>query len=233
MHESVQTRVLLSLLLLLLSVEAAAQQDTFGRHTASLRIGWIDHVYTGSALDHDPFDFRGMGIGLSYAGPQIRGAGIVARNFLDLSAMTWMLPDFARIDRGGTMVAVPVGLMTAWRRVSARNATAPYSVNAILIGTGGMLVHSLARRARIELRAMPLAGVTGSQIADAVGISWAADAELRLLVADVFSSFGLTVGYTFRYQFWNVNGSRVISDAVDELYDYAGTIHTFSVGGQF
>ena len=232
MHELLRGKLLFALWLLL-SVEATAQQNTFGMHTAAFRVGWIDHVYTGSAQNNDPFNFRGMGVGLSYAGPQVRGDAFFARRFLDLSAMIWILPRFARVERRKTMIAMPIGLLAAWRRISSAGSSAPYRVNAILLGAGGILMHSVARRAKIELRAMPLAGITGSQVADAVGISWAADAEARLLISEFFSGFGLTVGYTFRYHFWNVNGSRVISNAVDELYDYAGTVHTFSVGGQF
>ena len=91
-------------------------------------------------------------------------------------------------------------------------------------------MHTLNQRTRLELRGMPLAGITSSQATDAVGFSWAADAEARLKFSNVVANLGLTIGYAFRYQLWNVNGSRVFSDAVDELYDYTGTAHTMSMG---
>jgi len=238
MPEALFRKSLPVILLILISMDAMAQSVVLGvtqsTHAAAFNLGSISHVYVGSAEGGEALEYRGIGFGLSYIGPQLRATGLFAREngtFVDLSASGWLLPSFAKIERRNTTIAIPIGFLIGWRRVTVRNDnTAPLGVNAILFGTGGTLMHSLNSRTRFELRAMPLAGITGSQVADAVGFSWAVDTEARLEFANIFTSFGLTIGYTFRYQFWNVNGSRAFSDAIDDLYDYAGNIQTVSVG---
>ncbi len=225
--------------LMLVSMDVAVAQGDFiqrNRHAVAFSVGRIDHAYAGSAGAGMPFEYKGIGVGLSYAGPQVRAAGLFARpegdrTLLDLSAMGWILPAFAKSQRAKTVIAMPIGFLVAWRRLTAgSDDVIPFRASAIMLGAGGSLMHNLNRRMELELRVMPLAGITTSQVADAAGFSWAADAEVCLGIARILSSLGLTVGYSFRYQLWNVNGSRVFSEAVDELYDHAGTVHTMSAG---
>ncbi len=234
------SRSLLTLFFVMISIDAMAQDGLiqYTTHAVGIGYGVIDHSYVGSVNSTEQFDYEGGGFGLHYVGPQVRGTLMYGRAaggrwFLDLSATGWFLAPFARIDRSKTMLAMPIGLLTAWRRVNGKNTPEQFNANAILFGTGGLLIHSLSRRTRAKIRAMTLGGITGSQVADAVGFSWAFDAEARLEFAQVLSDLGLTVGYSFRYQLWNVNGSRVFSDAVDELYDYAGTVQSLFIGVGF
>ncbi|MCY4159964.1 MAG: hypothetical protein OXE92_10985 [Bacteroidetes bacterium] len=237
MHDP-RCRILLLITLLILGcVDVMAQEGFFqrSRHAAAFNFGRINHEYVGAADLIQSYEYQGVAFGLSYIGPQLRAAGLFARTddsgtFVDLSATAWLLPSFVKVERGNTTIAVPIGFLIAWRRVAPGNDVAPFGANAIMFGGGASLLHSLSQRARFELRAMPLAGITGSEIADAVGFSWAVDSEALVKIADIFSSLGLVIGYTFRYQFWNVNGSTGFSDAVDELYDYAGSVQTISMG---
>ncbi len=233
-------KLLVMLFFAMISTDATAQERfiQFSQHTLGFSYGVIDHSYVGSVNASVQFDYQGGGVGVHYSGPSARGTLAYGRSeggrwFFDLSATGWVLAPFARIDRGKTTLALPIGLLTAWRRVKGENTPETFNANAILFGTGGTMIHSLSRRTKVKLWAMPFGGITGSQVADAVGFSWAFDAELRLEIAEVFSDRGLMIGYSFRYQLWNVNGSRVFSDAVDELYDYAGTIQALFIGVGF
>lgn len=240
MHEKAVRLSLVSLLTMLICMDIVAQDwvSRRGVHGGEFGIAMIDHAYVGDEVTGGHYGYQGIGFGLSYTGSQIRTKVIFAhpeegRTFFDVSALGWLSPSFSRIKRENTAVSMPIGVLVAWRRVTGGKNASPLGVHAILFGAGGELNHSMSDRTSVGLRVIPLAGITGTQIADAVGLSWTLDAEVRLFVAEFFSSLGLTIGYAFRYQFWNVNGSRAFSDGIDEVYDYAGTVHTFSAGGRF
>ncbi len=230
-------RALWSILLIvvLISENAVAQERFFQRnqHGFALTLGWIDHTYTGSVDVIESLDFQGVGFGLSYMGPQLRARGLYARGngaFFDFSGNAWILPSSLKIQRQTTTLALPIGVLVAGRRVSSKNNPAPFNAQAIFLGAGGSFQHDFNQRSRFEVQIMPFIGMTGSRDADAVGLSWAADAEALLTTGNVFPNVGIIIGYTFRYQTWNVNGSRAFTELADEINDYAGTVHTFFAG---
>lgn len=227
---------LLAVLIVLVSADVVAQEEFFesGMHSAGLSVGIIDHRYTGDAEIARGISYQGPAFGLSYTGPQLRATGLFARfdgghTLINLSGIGWLLPSFTLKKLDNTILAVPIGALAAWQRTSGDGDRAPLGTQAILLGAGGVLEHQIGSRTEIKLRAMPLAGFTSAEVGNALGFSWAADAEARLEVDDVFSSLGLTISYIFRYQVWNVNGSRIFSSAVDEAYDYATNMHVISI----
>lgn len=231
---------LLAVLLTLVSADVVAQEEFFetGMHSAGLSLGIIDHRYTGGAAIAGGISYQGPAFGLSYTGPQLRVTGLFTRfdgnhTLINLSGIGWLLPSFTSKKLNNTILAVPIGTLAAWLRTSGDDDTAPLGTQAILLGAGGILEHQIGSRTGIKLRAMPLVGFTSTEVADALGFSWATDAEARLEVSEIFSSLGLTIGYIFRYQVWNVNGSRVFSSVVDEAYDYNSAIHVISVELKF
>ena len=231
---------LLAVFITLVSADVVAQENFFesSMHSAGLSIGIIDHRYTGDADIAGGISYQGPAFGLSYTGPQLRATGLFTRfddkhTLINLSGIGWLLPSFTLKRLSNTIVAVPIGALAAWLRTSGDDDTAPLGTQAILLGAGGVLEHQMGSRTGIKLRAMPLVGFTGTEVTDALGFSWAADAEARLEVNEFFSSLGLTISYIFRYQVWNVNGSRVLSSVVDEAYDYTSAIHVISVELKF
>ncbi len=231
---------LLAVLTVLVSANVVAQEEFFesGMHSAGFSVGIIDHRYTGNAEIAGGVSYQGPAFGLSYTGPQLRATGLFTRfdgghTLVNLSGVGWLLPSFTLKRMDNTIVAVPIGVLAAWQRTSGGNDIAPLGTQAILLGAGGVLEHQIGSRAGIKLRAMPLAGFTSTEVADALGFSWAADAEARLEVENLFSGLGLTISYIFRYQVWNVNGSRAFSSVVDEAYDYTTNMHVISVELKF
>lgn len=231
---------LLAVLIVLVSADVVAQEEFFesGMHSAGLSVGIIDHRYTGNTDIALGISYQGPAFGLSYTGPQLRATGLFTRfdggqTLVNLSGIGWLLPSFALKRLDNTILAVPMGALAAWQRTSGGGDRAPLATQAILLGAGGVLEHQIGSRTGIELRAMPLVGFTSTEVADALGFSWAGDAEARLEVDELFSSLGLTISYIFRYQVWNVNGSRTFSSAVDEAYDYTSTIHVISIELKF
>jgi len=227
-------------LLILVSEDVLAQQRSVGlsRHGIAFTLGRIDHHYTGSVDVTQLLEYEGIGYGLSYIGPQLRATGLFAQRegggiFFDISGLGWFMPSSVKLDLQNTTIGMPIGFLIAWRRVTGSDDRAPFNAQAIQFGAGGSLIQRFNRRVRLDLKILPLLGITGARDADSVGLSWAADIDVFLTVLSVFSNVGFTVGYTFRYQTWNVNGSRVFSDVVDEVYDYAGTVQTITAGVRF
>ncbi|MCY4000209.1 MAG: hypothetical protein OXF84_05290 [Bacteroidetes bacterium] len=232
----------LSLLLVLMVIlqDVVAQRSSVGlsRHGVAFTVGAIDHYYTGSVDIEQLLEYNGIGYGLSYIGPQLRAAGLYAQRegggeFLDISGLGWLMPSSLKKDTQKTTIGIPIGFLIAWRRVTGSDDIVPFNAQAIHLGAGGALIHHLNQHTRLDLKMIPLLGVTGTRDADSVGLSWAADVDVFLTVLDVFSDVGLMIGYTFRYQTWNINGSRVFSEVVDEAYDYAGTVQTVTAGVRF
>ncbi len=230
----------LAVLITLVSVDVVAQEQFFktGMHSIGLSVGIIDHKYTGNADIAQGTSYQGPAFGLSYTGPQLRTTGLFARfdgtrTLVNVSGIGWLVPSFTLRNLDNTILAVPVGVLVAWQRISGDVNIAPLGTQAFLLGAGGVLEHQMGNRTRMKLRAMPLAGFTSTDITDALGFSWATDAEARLEVNDFFSSLGLNISYIFRYQVWNVNGSRAFSSAVDEAYDYTSAMHIISVELKF
>ena len=227
---------LLAVLISLLSADVVAQEDPFesSRHSAGLSVGIIDHRYTGDADVAGGISYQGPALGLSYTGPQLRATGLFARfdgnhTLINLTGIGWLVPSFTLKRLNNTVLAIPIGALAAWMRTSGDDDIAPLGKHAVLLGAGGVFEHQIGSRTEIKLRAMPLAGFTNTEVSDLLGFSWAADAEARLEVDELFSSLGLTISYVFRYQVWNVNGSRVFSRLVDEAYDYTSAIQVISV----
>lgn len=230
----------LAVLITLVSVDVVAQERFFktGMHSIGPSVGMIDYRHTGDADVAGGVSYQGPAFGLSYTGPQLRITGLFARfdgtrTLVNVSGIGWLVPSFTLRNLDNTILAVPVGILVAWQRTSGDDNIAPLGTQAILLGAGGVLEHQMGNRTRMKLRAMPLAGFTSTDITDALGFSWAADAEVRLEVNEFFSSLGLNINYIFRYQVWNVNGSRAFSSAVDEAYDYTSAMHIISVELKF
>ncbi|MCY4171889.1 MAG: hypothetical protein OXF08_09880 [Bacteroidetes bacterium] len=239
MLNRIPEKILLILLIMVGYRDVMAQERFLQRssHGIAFTFGLIDHKYVGSVDTVESFEYEGIGIGLTYIGNQLRASVLYARpggsgSFIDYSAKGWIMPSRIKRERQKTTIGIPIGLLVSGRRFSADNNPAPFNAQAILFGAGGAFQHAFSHQTRIQMLLMPLAGITGSRDADALGFSWAADSEALFTVENAFSNLGFSISYSVRYQFWNVNGSRVFTEIIDELYDYAGTVHTLSVGLQ-
>ena len=124
---------------------------------------------------------------------------------------------------------VPLG-MTIYFSFLSYNLLTPGSESFV-----GFLNYSyfLTDAAFFEARANPSIGIATSSLTDAFGLAYLIDADAQLHWANLFGRLGLSLGYTFRYQVWNVNASDLFPDATDDLFDYKGLLHLFRVGLNF
>ena len=237
MDKSVCLRLVFLSAALCVCIPTMAQPSFLGRgqHGIAFSLAAIDFSYAGSVTPVTRYDYQGSSFGLTYAGPNTRAMAVYGRQdgtlgIIDVSASFWGLLPFANVTAGNTRLGVPIGLLVGWRRIAKGDGIEPYAASSLGFGVGGALQHLFSQRITLDLRVSPYLGGTGSQLADQMGLSWAAEADAQLDLEEVFSGIGFIIGYTFRYQYWNVNGSRPFSDAVDETLDYRGLMHVFRAG---
>jgi hypothetical protein len=218
------------------------------RSTQSLSLGYYvpDFRYDGEGEPEMTFDFRDPVYGFAYSRPNFtisagigngtspRDAAVDLRLF-DASLFTWgeiRIAGSARSNRH--RLFVPIALHSHYRRVSNPEAGDSsfdaFAITVLGLGTGMGYTGMLGRAAQLEMRAMPVLGLAARSFGDATGSSRAFDADVLLHVGPLAGRLGLTAGYGFRYQIWNVGASRIIATPLDDFYDYRGSQHVFRVG---
>ncbi len=204
----------------------------------------IDFDFDGDAEPLFSFEFDDPAYGLVYSRPnflvtfaygeQRAGADREGLRLVDLSLSTWGELHLAGLATGRTRVFVPIVLATNYRRVapSGRNAEGleAFNVTVLGLGAGLGLAHPIGENVRFEARAHPVFGLASSSFVDALGTARLLDADAQVHLGRLFGRVGLSLGYGFRSQFWNVNASNLFPDVTDELFDYKGRHHLFRMG---
>ncbi len=242
------------LLLLCLSLPSPASAQLFSyeeeapRPTQSLSFAYhlIDFTYTGGADSIATFDYVDPGYGLVYTRPNLfvsialgntRNAASENVQLLDASFFTW--GEF-RLSRGrGSRQRhffIPIALHSHYRRVShnedvlAEASADAFGVTVLGLGTGLGFSGQLGKRVQLEARATPVIGLAARSFGDATGSARIFDADATLHFGPFVGRLGLSAGYGFRVQVWNINASSLFPDAARDFYDYRGQQHTFRVG---
>lgn len=244
--------ILLALLLVSVSDVASAQLFSYDREaprptqTLSFVTSAIDFNYDGGGDPTDRFDFDGLAYGVQYTRPSLNVSVLIGSHLpdrapedeklqlIDASLYTWGEIGLTRDLSGGlNRVFVPILLHSSHRRVAveeeADTAVDAFSVTVLGIGTG-IGFNGQFGFVQIEARATPIIGIATRSFGDATGSSTQFDGDLMLHFGPVVGRFGLSVGYAFRSQRWNVGSSDLLEDESEDLFDYAGSQHLFRAG---
>jgi hypothetical protein len=202
----------------------------------------IDFDYDGESDPPFRFDFNNPAYGITYSRPSFLvtlgygqqdadNAGSEALSLLDLTLTTW--GDFVLSASDRARLFVPVVLYSNYRRVSPQEDSASldaFNVTVLGLGAGLGASQQLGERVLLEARAHPIFGLASSSFVDGVGSARVLDADVQLHLAQLFGKVGLSFGYTFKSQTWDVNASNLFPDLTDDLFDYRGTQHLFRAG---
>lgn len=238
--------------LLLAPGRASARQVSFGsgaQAVQSLSVGYylIDFEFNGDERPLFVFDFDQPAYGLVYSRPHFLftfalgdqraerqiSSGHEALRLLDVSFTTWGELSLAGRSAGQSRVYIPIALFSNYRRVSPQGSASSleaFNVTVLGLGAGLALESVLGKTAVFEARAYPILGFATSSFTNAIGSAYLIDADAQLHLAQLFRAVGLSLGYSFRYQVWNVNASNFFPDAADALFDYKGRHHLFRMG---
>ncbi len=239
---------LAAVLALVLSSSADAQMFSYGgerpRNIQSLSLAYklVDFNADGAALDERRFEFAGPAYGAFYARPSLTASVTYGPRSEDASRDLRLL-DAAITTWGEVLLTgspatarlfVPIAIQSNYRRVAPRGSEHSlidsFNLTVLALGAGLGYASDLARRVRFEFRATPMIGLALRAFGDSTGISYLIDADLRIHVLDLAGRIGLTAGYGFRAQTWNVDGSNVLLGLEEDLFDYSGAQHLITVG---
>ena len=236
--------------LLLWPGRASARQVSFrsgAQAVQSLSVGYtlIDFEFDGDEAPLFLFDFNQPAYGLVYTRPHFlvtfalgdQSADDEGREnlrLLDLSLTTWGELGLGGMSTGRSRAYIPIVLFSNYRRISPQDAGSTlldaFNVTVFGLGLGLGLESVLGEKMVFEARANPGIGFATSSLTDAFGSTYLIDADAQLHLAQLFGAVGLSLGYSFRCQVWNVNTSNLFPDAADEFFDYKGRQHLFRVG---
>jgi hypothetical protein len=85
-------------------------------------------------------------------------------------------------------------------------------------------------RGLLEARAHPIIGLATTSLGDALGSARLVDAHVQVHAPPLFGRFGLTVGYSYRTQVWNVDASDLFDELTGDLFDYRAQTHLLWAG---
>ena len=220
----------------------------------SLSLGYIPVHFAYDGDDPAPpvrFGFDAPAYGAVFTRPNLKASVAIGtdeqpdaegverdRRLLELALFAWgafyPVPEWAG-ER--YRLYVPVLLHSGFRRVRdsgpADDFDNDFDVTSLGLGTGVGAGGRLGERVLFEARATPVFGLATRQFDGSVGTTRLFDADVQVHLGPLFGRLGISAGYGFRAQAWNLRGSEFLNEAVAELYDYRGSQHSFRVGVNF
>lgn len=239
-----------------LAAPAAAQRIRYGQdrpeptQALTARYTYLDFRYNGEASIPVTFDYAGPVYGVAFSRPSFYASVAYGRGdpaptagdpttlqLIDADLFTWAeVIRLLTVDDGRGRLYVPLALHSDYRRVSRSNEdeeegfTDAFSVTVLGLGTGLVGDLALSRRVHLAGRALPVIGLATRTLGDATGNARLFDADVTLHVAALAGGLGLTAGYAFRVQDWNVGLTGPVTDFADDFFHYGGHQHTLRLG---
>ena len=153
---------------------------------------------------------------------------------LDLGLSTWGRIMLTGRSAGASRVFVPIVLHSNYRRVAPEgeedSLTDSFNMTVLGLGAGLGYIGNLGGKVTLEARATPIIGLAIRSFGDTRGSSRLFDGDVQLHFGPLLNGFGLSLGYGFRAQAWNISASDLIPNSRNDLFDYKSLQHTFRVG---
>lgn len=201
----------------------------------------VDFTFDGGDLPESSFEFVEPAWGVVYTRPGF--AFSAARGVQksgdddDLKLIDALLIGYGafrpfRSESRSLEVLVPVSLSSGYRKVSRDSEEAviqAFEFTTLSIGAGLGLSHS-TEHTNLLVRAMPFYGLATRSIGNDTGSTATFDADVELGIGPFTDRLGITLGYGFRWQKWNLKASALFEGISNESFDYSGTMHTARIG---
>ncbi len=238
------------LLTLWLPSPSLAQPFYFGnerpRTTTAVLLGYsaVDFEFDGDNAPAVLLDFDQPAYGASFSRSNLFASAAWARQsspdttlsdltFFDLSLSFWVEMFFSPTARTANHRGfVPIMLFSNYRKVAPENRGFVNEFNITTIGLGAGLGYygDLGKNVLVELRSIPAIGYASQSFGESNGLARMIDTDLQVHFGAVSGAVGISLGYRFLLQIWDVNATSIIGDIARDLYDYRGAKHTFSLG---
>ncbi|MEM1271412.1 MAG: hypothetical protein AAF752_12885 [Bacteroidota bacterium] len=236
-----------------LAGSAAAQMFSYesGRPDArrTLTAGYyaLNFTYQGDGQPFPRLDFDRPVYGIRFAqpgfevqlmyGPQSAedGPSDIDVQLLDVGLLIYGGLPLTRQER--FRLSLPIALNSAYRVVgddfNAGLTNEVFNFTTFGLGAGLALESKLTNRVTLDAKALPIGGLLLRSFEGTAGTTGLIDASVQLSFLDLFGTRGLSVGYGYRGQNWNVNASDLSVGLEDDTFDYSSVHHAFFVGLNF
>lgn len=218
------------------------------RDVQSLSVGYamVDFDYAGGDTVATSFAYQDPAYALVYTRPNFEASVAYGRRdargdtlggtlaLLDVGVGTWGvigLSDALQLPR--TRFGIPIMLFVRLRRASrsdaAETVTESFEITSVGLGTGLVLSRSFGQQVHLEGRLTPGIALAQRALGDTAGSARSIDGGVQLHIGPLYQGYGLTLGYGYRWQRWDLDASG-FDDAPDDFFDYAGTQHVVRLG---
>lgn len=239
------------LALLLLPCTASAQMFSYepsgSRSLTSLSFGFtpVSFSYTGTGAPEPRLDFdapaysirfgqRNFDFSIAYGrqtDPVVPGQPDL--KLFDVSVFGGFALPILR--RSSVQLFIPIALHSGYRVVGQdlRDGLTNELFNFTVFGLGtglGVGGSLLEERVQFDLRATPAIGLALRSFEGLAGDATLFRAGAEVDIRELFGNLGLTLGYQYRGQTWNIDASELSPTLTDDVFDYKSIGHTFMVG---
>ena len=223
-------RPCIALLALSLVVLPEVQAQPLTGWGVSVGGGALDFSYVGNVPGGLRYDYEGATLVLEYRSSGVTASAVVGTSKprpIDLSGNVLLGLRALRAQELG--IRVPLVLSLGHFR-SLLDDAQRWDATRFGFGLG---VQWVPPGSGLALRANPIASMVTSSLATGYGFGLGAELDAELRVAELQHDWELTVGYTFRYQDWNIQAARNALDEIDHYFDYTSLSHVARVGLRF
>ena len=158
-------------------------------------------------------------------------------SFVDFSLFAWSEIFFSPEARSAEKrFFVPIVLFSNFRRVGPRSNSGSldeFNIATLGLGLGVGYYGKLSDTFTLELRSTPGLGYAAQSFGESSGISKMIDTDFQVHFDSVFNSIGLSFGYSFRIQDWDIRATSIFGSVSRDLYDYKSVSHSLSLGVNF
>ena len=204
----------------------------------------IDFSFDGDTAPRISLDYSGAAYGLAFSRSNLfaqfswgnESAPDTSRpdlSLLDFSLSFWadvfFSPDAKTADH---RVFAPIMLFTNYRKVTPDEGGTLEEFNITTLGLGLGLGYygALSENVLIEIRSTPALGFASQSFGDSSGLARLIDTDVQMHIGSVFNRFGISIGYAYRIQIWDVRASSILGNVSRDLYDYRDKKHSISLG---
>ncbi len=238
---------------LLLPCVASAQMFSYepssSRSLTTLTVGYtpLAFTYAGSGNPDPRLDFEGpiyslrfgqanFDFSLAYGQQSADDAAVPGQSELKLlDVAVFGGVGIPVVRRPNVRLFIPIVIHTGYRVVGQdlRDGLTNELFNFTVfgIGTGLGAGGSLAdERVQFDVRATPAVGLALRSFEGLAGNANMFRARAQVNIRELFGNLGLSMGYQYRGQAWNIDGSDLAPNLTDDVFDYKSIGHTILVG---
>jgi hypothetical protein len=222
-----------------------SQSSERPRSIRSLSAGyqWTSFQYNGSRQPTQSFDYEAPAYAISFTQPSLQATVAFGRQsaqpgslrelrLLDAEMFLW--GGFPITGSRTLRIYLPLVLYSGYRSVDERDQQTPsidaFNLTTLGLGSGLALEGSLAGDVRLDAQVTPVGGLALRTLEGTAGRSWLLRSRAQLHIPRLIRRYGLSIGYSYRYQRWNVDASDLFPTISDDLFDYKNRQHILHLG---